>query len=330
MIQTRTGSEIAASGVPVGQTEQGEDVVSNGVFGEATIRICVPTWKDGADALLASLIRLDGAERCTLLIFDDGSKDADLSRHLVRQILRYPGPARLITASANKGRATARNRLQALAETDWLLFLDADMRPDDEGFLLRYLELTETLNEPALVPGGFSLKHATPTQETQLHAAQSNTSECVDASVRRKAPGRYVFTSNLMVHRDILNGVSFDPGFVGWGWEDVDWGLQVAERYAIHHIDNPATHLGLDKDAALIEKYGRSGANFARLVTRHSAAMEATPLYKSARLLSRLPGRSGFAWIGRKLALGRGLPLGLRLFGLKFYRAAQYAPHLRT
>lgn len=320
--------ETPDAAIPVGQTEQGEDVVSNGVYGEATISICIPTWKDGADALFASLIRLEGAERCTLLVFDDGSADPDLTRQLARQILRFPGPARLVTAPTNQGRAEARNRLQVLAETNWILFLDADMRPDDEQFLVRYLELAETLEEPTLVPGGFSLKHATPTAETKLHAAQSEASECVSAEVRRQEPGRFVFTSNLLVHRDILENISFDPGFKGWGWEDVDWGLQVAGRYDIHHVDNPATHLGLDTDTALVAKYGQSGANFARLVKRHRAAMETTPLFKSARFLSRFPGRSILAWIGRSAALGRAWPLQARLYGLKLYRAAQYAPHL--
>ncbi|MDJ0921510.1 MAG: glycosyltransferase [Henriciella sp.] len=328
MTLSRPMSEPTETAIPVGQTAQGEEVVSNGVCGEATLSICVPTWKDGADALFASLVRLDGAGRCTLLVYDDGSSASDLTRQLTRQILRFPGPARLITASSNQGRAIARNRLQALAETRWILFLDADMRPDDDQFLLRYLEMAATLDAPALVPGGFSLKYATPTIETKLHAAQSEASECVSAEIRRRAPGRFVFTSNLMVHREILENIEFDPGFTGWGWEDVDWGLQVAGRYDIHHIDNPATHLGLDTDDGLIAKYGGSGANFARLVQRHPAAMETTPLYKSARWLSRLPGRSALAWLARRIALGKAWPLQVRLYGLKLYRAAKYAPHL--
>ena len=328
MADTMTLPPQKDGAIPVGRTDAGEDVLSNGVTGEALLSICVPTWKDGADALLASLIRLEGAEECTLLIFDDGSMDEDLTRHLARQILRYPGPARLITAPENAGRSQARNRLTILAETDWVLLLDADMKPDDDDFLKRYLDAAEAAEVPALIPGGFSLRHAHPTDETRLHAAQSIASECLPAEMRAKAPGRYVFTSNILVHKAILDTVQFDDGFEGWGWEDVDWGLRIADAYPIHHIDNPATHLGLDTDKALMQKYGGSGANFAYAVARQPEALKATPVYKVAKTLSRLPGKRSVKWAAGQLARVRWLPLKLRLFGLKLFRAAAYAEHL--
>ncbi|MEM9055000.1 MAG: glycosyltransferase family A protein [Pseudomonadota bacterium] len=311
-----------------GRTDQSEQVLSNGRSGEAKISICVPTWKDSADALLASLIRLPGAEACTLLIFDDGSADSDLTRQLARQILRYPGPARLITAPRNMGRSHARNRLQALAESEWILFLDADMYPDDADFLNRYLDAVDASEDPALIPGGFSLRHATPTAMTRLHAAQSQASECVPACLRAQDPGRYVFTSNILVHRKVLSEIRFDPGFKGWGWEDVDWGLRVAGAYPVHHIDNPATHLGLDEDKVLIHKYARSGENFARLLARHEQAMRATPLYRAAHRFARLPGRSALERFTYRLTLTRWLPIRFRLVSLKLYRALIYGAHL--
>ncbi|MEM1086198.1 MAG: glycosyltransferase family A protein [Pseudomonadota bacterium] len=311
--------------IPVGKTDQGENVLSNGVSGEAALSICVPAFKDSADALLASLVRLPGAEQCTLLIFDDGSDDPELTRLLARQILRFPGPARLITAPANAGRAHARNRLIALAETDWILFLDADMRPDEDDFLTCYLDAATRHDEPALIAGGFSLKHAHTTDETRLHAAQSLTSECIDAEDRALEPGRYVFTSNILVHRDILQTVKFDDAFQGWGWEDVDWGLRIAERYPIEHINNTATHLGLDSEIALMTKYGSSASNFALALERHPTALKQTPLYKAARLISRFPGRGLVQNISSAIARRRAFPMTVRLFGLKLYRAAVYA-----
>ncbi|MEM7459595.1 MAG: glycosyltransferase family A protein, partial [Pseudomonadota bacterium] len=265
-----------------GKTAAGEEVVSNGKTGGALISICVPVWRDSADALLGSLTRMRGAEQCTLILFDDGSHDPSLLRQLTRQIRRFPGPARLIAAPRNCGRSHARNRLFDLAETEWVLFLDADMHPDDDEFLLRYLDAVDAQPNPALIAGGFSLKHASPTAKTRLHAAQSLASECVSASVRAQAPGRYVFTSNVLVHRHVLSDVSFDPGFQGGGWEDVDWGLRVAEQFPILHVDNAATHLGLDQDSALIGKYARSVDNFLRLIDRHPDEMSETPLYRAA------------------------------------------------
>lgn len=321
-------SDHVQSHLPVGKTDHGEDVFTNSKSGEARITICVPTWKDSADALLCSLARLPGAEQCTLLIFDDGSLDSDLTSQLIRHTMRFPGPARLISAPKNVGRSHARNRLQELAESDWVLFIDADMQPDDEAFLLNYLGAIEAQSEPSLFAGGFSLKNVRPTDETRLHAAQSTTSECVSAEVRRQSPGRYVFTSNILVHRQILDDVRFDPGFVGWGWEDVDWGLRVANDYPVHHIDNTATHLGLDPDPKLIEKYAGSADNFARLVERHPTIMSTTPLFKMAKALRPLPGRSLLELSALKLAQMRAAPIKARLLGLKLYRASVYGARL--
>lgn len=310
--------------IETGSTDHGEEIISNHKQGEARISICVPTWKDGADALFASLIRLPGAEKCTLLVYDDGSADSDLTRQLTRQIRRFPGPARLISAPTNSGRSQARNRLKALAESRWILFLDADMQPDDDAFLTRYLEAISGLTDPALLVGGVSLRHAVPTAETRLHAAQADASECLPADARARAPGRYVFTANLLVHRDILETVAFDPDFRGWGWEDVDWGLRVADRFEILHIDNPATHLGLDSDQALIAKYAGSAGNFHRLIAAHRTAMTGTRLYRLTRRLQRLPGRQLIRRWSCEVAQVRWLPIRLRLVALKLFRAAVY------
>ncbi|MEM7492297.1 MAG: glycosyltransferase family A protein [Pseudomonadota bacterium] len=314
--------------ISIGRTEAGEEVLSNSVSGDATLSICIPAYKDTADALLASLLRLKDVEQCTLLIYDDGSSDANLTKVLARQILRFPGPARLITADQNYGRSHARNRLISLAETDWILFLDADMRPDTDDFISRYLKAASNAQSPSLIPGGFSLKYANPTDETRLHAAQSLKSECINAETRANQPGRYVFTSNILVHRDILNNIRFDDRFQGWGWEDVDWGLRVARTYPVKHIENTATHLGLDRDGVLIDKYRQSGANFVLALAEHPEALKATPLYKAAKLISLLPGRSGLMSIARRAAKWRSLPIKLRLLALKLYRASVYAKEL--
>jgi glycosyltransferase involved in cell wall biosynthesis len=320
-------AERAASAI--GHTHAGETVLSNGITGEAKLTICVPCWKDSADAMIAMLVRMEDARSATLILYDDGSADDAVSRSLAHHIVRFPGPARLITSHKNMGRAHARNRLMALAETDWILFLDADMRPDDGRFIGRYLEAIKKTVGPALIAGGFSLTHVRPTAETALHAAQSSASEIVKADRRAREPGRYVFTSNILVHKQVMAAVGFDDGFTGWGWEDVDWGLNVAARFPVIHIDNPATHLGLDRTDAILNKFGGSGHNFARLAARHPSAVRAMPLYRMARRLRHLPARPLWRALARTGAKQHWLPMKLRLVGLKTYRALAYAEYFK-
>lgn len=313
----------------IGRTEKGEAVLSNGRSGEVALTICVPCYGESADPLIASLIRMPNAHRASLILFDDGSQDEALTRRLARHVIAFPGPARLATAPENKGRAFARNRLIAMAETDWILFLDADMCPDKTDFLDCYLDAIRNSEGPSLIAGGFSLQQVRPTRETALHAAQARASETLSARERRAAPGRYVFTSNILVHADILRDVSFDDGFEGWGWEDVDWGLNVAKAWPVTHIQNTATHLGLDSTQAILGKYGNSGANFAHLAARHPGSVTSMPLYRMARRLQKIPlkplWRDGAHWGARQ----GWLPLRLRLTCLKLYRALCYSGHLQ-
>lgn len=312
------GQEIALD-------SNGEFVLSNNRSGRAVLSICVPTYRDDATPLIARLAELPGAEHCTLVVYDDGSGDHEMTGHHADSIQSFPGPARLVTCIDNYGRSHARNRLVARAEADWVLLLDADMLPDNDDFLTLYLNQIDANVSKGLVAGGFSLQQVTPGPRQKLHFAQARKSDCVTAAERSTEPGRYVFTSNILVHKDVLSAVGFDENFTGWGWEDVDWGLRVAEHFPILHIDNTATHLGLEPDETLIGKFGASGGNYGRLVEKHPSATEHLPLTRAARHMKPL----AFLRAPMKAtALSRWLPVPVRLTALKFYRAIAYSRYV--
>tara|TARA_B100000678_G_scaffold291608_1_gene309705 strand:- start:5810 stop:6817 length:1008 start_codon:yes stop_codon:yes gene_type:complete len=314
--------------MPTSALQTGETHDFNDCWPAATpeLSVLVPTYKDSADRLLQALGNCTDTSRVEVIIYDDGSADPELTEHIRKAVKAFTGAACLVTCAENKGRSAGRNRLQDLSRSDWLLFLDADMVPDDPKFLTNYLEVSATQTLPALIVGGFSLNQAHPTPQNELHWAQSIRSECLSAALRNENPGRFVFTSNVLAHRDIMTDVAFDPAFNGWGWEDVDWGIRVAQTYPVVHIDNTATHLGLDTPNTLMGKYAASGPNFWLVANRHPESMSETPLVKLASLLSRIPGRSVIQSMSRTLAAGPSwlLPVSLRLAALKLYRAAVY------
>jgi glycosyltransferase involved in cell wall biosynthesis len=327
MTETSHPSRTAADKtVPTGP----ETIVDNGLTDATRLSICIPAWRDAASPLLTSLADLAEHNDCEVLVYDDGSDDPDMTAAITEHLGKFTGPARLITAHENKGRSYARNRLMHHARCDWLLMLDADMLPDDSQFLARYLDAMSAQTEPALIAGGFTLNHVAADKSQALHAAQSIRSECLSAAQRKTEPGRYIFTSNILAHRQVLDSVSFDDGYQGWGWEDVDWGLRVADRFPIIHIDNSATHLGLDDTNTLLRKYGTSGPNFARLARQHPEAVADMALYKVAKSLRRVPGTALIANVCKGLAQDRFgiIPMKLRLFALKLYRSAVYSETL--
>jgi glycosyltransferase involved in cell wall biosynthesis len=290
------------------------------------ISVLIPFLRDDPSELLELLdeeaASVDGAVEIVLL--DDGTRDAALTARLTRQIKSMALPIRLITLPANEGRSIGRNRLASAARGGSLLFLDSDMRPDHRRFLRDWADLAAR-EDPAVAFGGFSLLQAPTDARFAVHRAMAARSECVPYMERARQPEKYVYTSNLLVRRDVFEAEAFDPGFTGWGWEDVEWAMRVSRRFRVVHLDNAATHMGLDTVSALAGKYEQSAPNFGRMVDRHPEIVAAYPSYKAARLLKRLPGLPRMRRLMRRGADTTWLPVAARAFSLRLYRAALYA-----
>jgi glycosyltransferase involved in cell wall biosynthesis len=291
-----------------------------------TLSVLIPFLREDPSRLLLALDReaasLVGAVE--LVVLDDGSADSALAETVTRTIAGLALPARFVRLSANVGRSRGRNRLATHARGEWFLFLDSDMLPDGTEFLAAYIELIET-ETPAVAFGGFSVRQAPPNPAHALHRRMALKSDCAPAKVRRTAPEKHVFTSNLLVRRDVFESETFDEGFAGWGWEDVEWAMRVARRHPISHVDNTATHLGLDTAGAIAAKYEQSAANFARVVQRHRQVVERYPSYRVAKLLKRIPLRAAWRPALKVFALAEAAPLAARAFAMRLYRAALYA-----
>lgn len=290
------------------------------------LSVLIPFLRDDPTDLLARLEAEapDLAGAVEIVVLDDGTGDEDLTRRLTTQVGAMDLPVRLITLTSNEGRAVGRNRLASAARGGSLLFLDSDMRPDRSGFLRAWSDLARG-EGPAVAFGGFSLLQAPDDARFAVHRAMAAKSECVAASERAKQPAKYVYTSNLLVRRDVFESEAFDAGFTGWGWEDVEWAARVSRRFDILHIDNPATHMGLDTVAALAGKYEQSAPNFARITARHPDLVSAWPSYRAARTLKRLPGLGLLRPLMRRGAEAGWLPVPARAFSLRLYRASLYA-----
>ena len=303
-------------------------IADNAAWSVATpqLSMLVPFLRDDPSDLLGML----GAESAGLagavevILLDDGTADPGLTARLTDQLSGMALPVRLITLPTNEGRSAGRNRLASTARGASMLFLDSDMRPDHDRFLRDWVDLIRR-DDPAVAFGGFSLLQAPTDARYAVHRAMAAKSECVPCDERARQPEKYVYTSNLLVRRDVFQSEAFDPGFSGWGWEDVEWAMRVSRRFRVVHIDNPATHMGLDTVAALAGKYEQSAPNFARVVARHPGFVSAYPSYKAARALKRLPGLSRFRRLLRQAAQATWLPVATRAFSLRLYRAALYA-----
>jgi glycosyltransferase involved in cell wall biosynthesis len=291
----------------------------------ARLSVVIPTWRCDASMLVDALARCQSSALAEIIVYDDGSCDHELLAQMQVGAGHTRAAVRIVSCWQNCGRAAARNAAARYARADWILLLDADMIPDGPRFIDGYLNAMDKLTEPAVVVGGYSLQHAPRDKEYALHRWHAEKFECVSALNRCMSPGRYVFSSNVMVHRSVLEECPFDEGFVGWGWEDVDWAFAAKDKFPIVHIDNTVTHLGLETAKLLMAKYARSGANFARLIERRPFEASSLPLYRAVKKAQRLPFRRLFKALAGGVAASRVMPVALRGRALKAWRALAYA-----
>jgi len=288
------------------------------------LSVLIPFYKDDARALVETLDLQMGKLPIEVLIYDDGTGDNALTANMRKVVETAKGAVKLINNRKNQGRSAARNALYDAARGEWVLFLDADMRPSHDIFLENYLSLIEVGGADILF-GGFEVESQQDDADRDIHRALSEVSDCLTLDERQAAGPQYVASSNLCVRRDVLETEPFDSGFSGWGWEDSEWAARVSKRFTLLHIDNPAVHLGLETTETLLKRFATSGPNYLRFTEAHPELAERLPLYNISKSLGRVPGQSLMRPFLKLFVKTHILPMRARLTALKLWRASHYA-----
>lgn len=288
------------------------------------LSVLVPFYKDDTALLLADLDSQITGQPIEVLFYDDGTQDAALTDKSRQAVKAAKGAMSLITNTDNHGRSFARNTLFEAARSDWVLFLDADMRPSRDDFLATYLTAIDA-QDADIIFGGFEVEAQQADANRDLHRALSEVSDCLTLDERQAGGPQYVASSNLCVRRKVLESEPFDSGFSGWGWEDSEWAARVSKRFTLIHIDNPAVHLGLETTETLLKRFATSGPNYLRFTKAHPELAERLPLYNISKSLGKLPGQSLMRPVLKFFVKTHALPMRARLTALKLWRASHYA-----
>ncbi len=253
------------------------------------LSILIPVYNWDVGPLLRSLhgqcLRLADEVRVEILVRDDGSTEkfgnGSLAEEL--QLIRYEESA------VNQGRAATRNALIQQAQGSHVLFLDADMLPDRTDFIQAYLGKARKGCD--IVCGGISYQqNISKHPQHSFYLYKSRKTEAVPATVRNSAPWRYLFTSNVMVRRDIVETLCFDPRFTGYGFEDIEWGIRLGKKYTMLHIDNTCTHMGVMDKQQVFSRMRDSIQNYALLLSLHPSTADNAGAAGLAGYFKHLPG----------------------------------------
>jgi glycosyltransferase involved in cell wall biosynthesis len=262
------------------------------------LSILIPVYNWDVKRLLNRLhlqcLQLAGEVGIEIIVRDDGSGEKFTNAAVSAQL----SLVNYMESGENLGRAVTRNTLLAQARGEYILFLDADMLPDRDDFIQRYLR--QARNGAGIICGGISyLQNIHESPEYSFYLYKSRKTEALPAELRNTAPWRYLFTSNIMVRRDIMESIAFDSNFTGYGFEDIEWGIRLGTLHKILHIDNTCSHMGLMNTNQVFMKMRDSIPNYALLLCLHPEEAGRTGAAGLARVIKNLP--DPFLGLGERL-----------------------------
>ena len=252
------------------------------------LSILIPVYNWDVKPLLRTLhsqcLQIPEGVQIEIIVRDDGSDEKYVNSSMSEQLplVRYE------ESRVNRGRAATRNALLQQARGEYILFLDADMLPDQDEFIQMYLE--HARNGGEIICGGISyLQNIHESPEYSFYVYKSRKTEALSAALRNTIPWRYLFTSNIMVRRDIVKSVSFDSRFTGYGFEDIEWGVRLGSSYTILHIENTCSHMGVMNKKQVFSKMRDSIQNYALLLSQHQEETGHAGAAGLARVIKHFP-----------------------------------------
>lgn len=250
-----------------------------------TLSILIPTHNYTCYRLILELQHQ--AERLgidyEIILAEDGSR-SQVSIIANHKVVELPHCRHLIRRD-NVGRAEIRNILARESQGEWLLYIDSDAdAAANANFLAQYMEATSVA---PVVCGGYTAPEHCPSPDHrlrysyELYSVEKNRLEC-----RMAHPYAHFSTFSFIIRRDVFLSVGFDASMCEYGHEDTIFGLTLKERgIAIHHIDNPLIHQGIDTNREFVEKTEMAVAN----VRRHAHKMRDTSqLLQTMKRIERL------------------------------------------
>lgn len=255
--------------------------------GNIRLSILVPVFNWDILLLLEKLateINMAKIEREIEVIFiDDGSDNVETMLNNRKWIRDYQTKSKILLQlfenQFNLGRAGTRNLLVQKAKGEFLLFLDADVLPDDYDFIRRYLPYIYN-NQFDAVCGGISYKTKIFNQSKyNFYLYLSNRNDVKPVELRNEISWKYILTSNILVRKIAFFETPFNIEFIGYGYEDIEWGYRLSQKFKILHIDNKVSHLGLLSKRVVFKKMLESINNYIHLFNLHPEAFKETSIY---------------------------------------------------
>lgn len=247
------------------------------------ISILIPVYQYDIGALLSVLREQCEGKPVRIICLDDASPDPALVRRN-REAAEKAGSL-FLSNESNQGRTRCRNRLAGAADTDFLLFLDADVMPVSADFIDRYLDAVREADTDAFF-GGYRYRED-PVPGCMLRWEFGRKRESQTAAERQAHPYRHIFSGNLLIRKSLFEAIPF-PDENTYGFDLLLSAALAESKAKVRHPDNPIWHDGLEPDAVFFAKSLQAVQARFRFLATHPALAVTNPMTRRFLQLRRL------------------------------------------
>ncbi len=220
----------------------------------AIISVLIPVFNEDISGLAKDLSKsVSKAQADIEIIFsDDASTNKKQSQKNADLLAELPG-FNYIIQKHNLGYCENRNYLANQAGSDYLLFLDADVRLLKDDFLNHWLE---QIPSNIFLCGGNVYQSKTPTDIKKiLKWKHGKKREEAVFTIRNLNPHLKFWASNFMVMKSLFLQVPFDRRSKNYGYNDTVYAyLLMKQNIPVKHIDNPVLNTGLIENREFLKR----------------------------------------------------------------------------
>lgn len=222
------------------------------------LSILIPTYNFDVSELVENIHSqlLANGILFEIIIFEDGST------LLINKINNLSNVTVFIN-DENIGRVKARQFLAKRAKYDWLLFLDADVIPKRDNFILNYINSTSSNYEAIF--GGFAYHKIKPKSDYLLRWKYGKKQEEVSAYKRNKTPYKIIISANYIVKKSVFEAINSKMSNKGYGYDNFYGALLKQYKIKVLHINNEVYHLGIEKSSDYLLKKEQAAETLLKL-----------------------------------------------------------------
>ena len=246
------------------------------------LSICIPTYNTDCSELLDILAKQIAQleETVEVLVCDDFSTD---DVHKNQEACNRNGFS-FFENQSNLGRISTRIKLAKNSSFNWLLFIDADMLPKTDEYVIKYTNFI-TFNNADIAIGGCC--YANKIKPFNLRLRYGRNREEISAGKRQLNPYNSILFGNVLIKKELFSEVFNDFQDNAYG-EDIYLSSSLKSlNKDVVHLPNETYHLGLENNREFVKKIQKSGEMHARLDSNSALDLSHIKLVKTGLFLKK-------------------------------------------